>query len=151
MRPYAADVLPDAFEQAACTVRAIKAERTFWEKITILHHEAHRPENNKQPTGYSRHYYDAYQMASTPLKDLALADPGLLESVVAFKDKFYHRGWARYDLAKPGTMRLTPPPHVRESLELDYAAMEFMFYGTRPAFADMMEQISDLERAINSL
>jgi len=26
-----------------------------------------------------------------------------------------------------------------------------MFYGTRPTFADMMEQISDLEREVNSL
>ena len=33
----------------------------------------------------------------------------------------------------------------------DYAAMEFMFYGARPEFADMMAQISDLEREINSL
>ena len=151
VKPYAADVLPDAFEQPACTVRAIKAERTFWEKITILHHEAHRPENNIQPTGYSRHYYDACQMAKTAVKAGAVADLRLLEGVVAFKDKFYHRGWARYDLAKPGTMRLAPPPHVRNSLESDYAAMEFMFYGARPEFADMMAQISDLEREINSL
>ena len=30
-------------------------EKDFWEKITILHHEAHRPEGNSQPDGYSRH------------------------------------------------------------------------------------------------
>lgn len=149
--PYAADALPDAFGQAECTVRAIKVERTFWEKITILHHEAHRPEDSKQPTGYSRHYYDTCVMARTTVKDRAIADLDLLESVVAFKDKFYHRGWARYDLAKPGTMRLAPPPHVRNPLESDYAAMEFMFFGPRPEFADMMAQIADLEDEINSL
>ena len=149
--PYAADAVPDAFEQAGCRVRAIKAERTFWEKITILHHEAHRPENNAQPPGYSRHYYDSCRMAMTPVKDGAVADLALLEAVVAFKNKFYHRGWARYDLAKPGTMRLTPPPHVRKSVESDYAAMEFMFFGERPAFGDMMEQIAALEHEINAL
>jgi hypothetical protein len=47
-------------------------------------------------------------------------------------------------------MRLAPPPHVYKSLEADYAAMEFMFHGARPEFADMMAQISDLEREINS-
>ena len=151
VKPYVADVLPDAFEQSACTVRAIKAERTFWEKVTILHHEAHRPETNTQPAGYSRHYYDACRMAKTPVKDGAFADLGLLESVVAFKDKFYHRGWARYDLATPGTMRLVPPPYVLKSVEADYAAMEFMFFGERPAFAEMMAQISQLEHEINSL
>lgn len=151
VKPYAADMLPDVFQQAACTVRAINAERTFWEKITILHHEAHRPENKAQPPGYSRHYYDTCQMANTPVKAVAFADLGLLDSVVAFKDKFYHRGWARYDLAKPGTMRLMPPPHVRRHLEADYAHMKFMFYGARPEFDNMMEQISTLECEINAL
>lgn len=151
VQPYAADVLPDTFTQSGCTVRAIKAERTFWEKITILHHEAHRPKQNAQPPGYSRHYYDICRMAKTPVKDGAFADLNLLASVAAFKDKFYHRGWARYDLAKPGTMRLAPPPHVRKSVESDYAAMEFMFYGERPAFGEMMAQIATLESEINAL
>lgn len=151
VKPYAADVLPDAFEQAGFTVRAIKAERTFWEKITILHHEAHRPQNNAQPPGYSRHYYDTCRMARTPVKDGAIANLALLESVVAFKDKFYHRGWARYDLARPGTMRISPPRHVRNSVESDYAAMEFMFFGERPVFDDMMDQIAALENEINAL
>ena len=151
VKPYAAEVLPDVFQQAVCTVRAIKAKRSFWEKITILHHEAHRPEKSEQPPGYSRHYYDACRMAQTPLKAEAFADLRLLEDVAAFKDKFYHRGWARYDLAKPGTMRLTPPPHVHKRVEADYAAMEFMFYGKRPVFEDMMKQLSELENEINTI
>jgi len=151
VNPYVADVLPDVFEQPGCTVRAIKAERTFWEKVTILHHEAHRPDQSVQPPGYSRHYYDVCRMAKTLVKNGAFADLDLLASVAAFKDKFYHRGWARYDLAKPGTMRLVPPPHVRKSVESDYAAMAFMFYGDRPAFSDLMARIATLEREINSL
>jgi hypothetical protein len=90
-------------------------------------------------------------MAQTQVKAWAIADLGLLEAVVAFKDKFYHRGWARYDLAKPGTMRIVPPAHVRKSIEADYSAMEFMFYGKRPTFADMMTQVAELENEINAL
>ena len=151
VEPYAAEVLPGAFEQAKFTVRAIKAERTFWEKITILHHEAHRPEGNAQPKGYSRHYYDVCRMAGSGVKDTAFADLDLLAAVVAFKDKFYHRGWARYDLAKPGTMRLTPPDHVMAEVEADYEQMQFMIFGERPAFGDMIAEIRALEAAINSL
>ncbi len=105
---YAADAFPAVFEQHECTVKVIKAERTFWEKVTILHHEVHRPEGNLQPPRYSRHYYDLTKMAQSPLKAQALADPGLLASVVKFKQRFYPRGWARYDLAKPGTLKLVP-------------------------------------------
>jgi len=151
VKPYAADVLADSFVQPGCKARAIQAERTFWEKITILHHEAHRPERSVPPPGYSRHYYDTCRMAMSPVKNSAFADLALLAAVVAFKEKFYHRSWARYDLARPGTMRLSPPPHVRKVTESDYAAMEFMFFGARPDFADMMDQIVTLENEINAL
>jgi len=42
IRPYAFDVFPEIFEHPDCLVIAIAAERTFWEKATILHQEAHR-------------------------------------------------------------------------------------------------------------
>ena len=51
------------FESPECSVKVIKAERTFWEKATILHHEVHRPEGNHQPKRYSRHYSDLAKMA----------------------------------------------------------------------------------------
>ncbi|MHB1233659.1 MAG: nucleotidyl transferase AbiEii/AbiGii toxin family protein [Burkholderiales bacterium] len=58
VQSYAAEAFPQLFKQPSCAVQAIRAERTFWEKATILHHEAHRPENSPQPLRYSRHYYD---------------------------------------------------------------------------------------------
>jgi hypothetical protein len=84
-------------------VQCIKAERTFWEKATILHHEAFRPEGSAKPDRYSRHYYDLARLAQSPVKEAAFSDLSLLASVVASKEPFYPRGWARYDLAKPGT------------------------------------------------
>jgi len=41
VQPYAAEEFPDLFEQPSCFVQAIKAERTFWEKVTILHQETY--------------------------------------------------------------------------------------------------------------
>ncbi|MCK4412652.1 MAG: nucleotidyl transferase AbiEii/AbiGii toxin family protein [Candidatus Eisenbacteria sp.] len=149
--PYAAEALPQAFERSAVRVRAIKAERTFWEKVTILHHEAHRPQGRLQPKGYSRHYYDVCRMSQSPVKGAAFLDLELLRNVVAFKDKFYHRGWAQYDLAVPGSMRLVPPEYVRRALESDYAEMRFMIYGDVPAFSDLMESIQQPEVEINQL
>ncbi len=66
-------------------VPTVKAERTFWEKITILHQEHHRPEGSVVPARYSRHYYDVYQIAHTNIKKQAMQQPLLLEEVVAFK------------------------------------------------------------------
>lgn len=145
---YAAEVFPDVFEQRECTVRVIKAERTFWEKATILHHEAHRPEENPQPPRYSRHYYDLAKMAQSPVKAKALADTGLLASVVEFKQRFYPRGWARYDLAKPGTLKLVPEGHVFASVRSDYRAMENMIFGELPDFDEILVILQRLEEEI---
>lgn len=151
IRPYAAEAFPQLFKQADCAVRAIRAERTFWEKATILHHEAHRPDDNRQPLRYSRHYYDLAMMAASPVKAAALADLALLADVVAFKQRFYPRGWARYDLATPGSFRLVPSGSVLEAVEKDYGQMRAMIYGRYPDFAEIMETLETLEREINEL
>lgn len=40
------------------------------------------------PQRYSRHYYDLYRMAQTPVKDVAFSHIDLLKTVVDFKMKF---------------------------------------------------------------
>ena len=147
---YAAEAFPKVFEQRECTVKVIKAERTFWEKATILHHEAHRPEGRAQPPRYSRHNYDLARMTQSPVKEQALADLELLSSVVAFKQRFYPRGWARYDLAKPGTLVLVPEGHVRASVRSDYRAMGNMIFGEVPDFEQILMVLRALQEEINS-
>lgn len=151
VRPYAAEAFPQIFKQVDCAVQAIRAERTFWEKATILHHEANRPEGNPQPLRYSRHYYDLAMMAAAPVKDVALADLPLLEDVVAFKQRFYRRPWARYDQAKPGTFKLLPVGHVLAAVEKDYAQMRNMIFGRFPVFDEIMAELQHLENQINAL
>jgi hypothetical protein len=151
IRPYAAEAFPKLFKQADCVVQAIRAERTFWEKATILHHEANRPESSPQPLRYSRHYYDLAMMADSPVKNAALADLALLEDVVAFKQRFYPRGWALYDQAKPGTFRLVPEGHVLAAVEKDYVQMRNMIFGRYPGFSEIMETLRALEAEINGL
>lgn len=146
---YAAETFPQVFERKECPVRVIKAERTFWEKATILHQEAHRPEGNPQPSRYSRHYYDTAKMTDSPVKNTALADLDLLANVVEFKERFYPRGWARYDLARPGSFRLVPKGHVLRAVETDYRAMANMIFGNIPAMDEIMTILKGLEDEIN--
>jgi Nucleotidyl transferase AbiEii toxin, Type IV TA system len=43
VRPYASEVMPEQFKVPECRVRTLTAERTFWEKATLLHALAHKP------------------------------------------------------------------------------------------------------------
>jgi hypothetical protein len=149
IRPYAFDVVPEVFKNPECEVVAIAAERTFWEKATILHQEAHR--KTQIPQRYSRHYYDLYKLAVSRVRASALADAKLLQDVVAFKQRFYPSVWARYDLAVPGTFKLLPatPSQVR-GLERDYDEMQVMLFGAAPEFDSILEELKGLESDINA-
>ena len=90
-------------------------------------------------------------MMRTQVKDNALADNDLLTKVVDFKDKFYRCPWARYDLAKRGTMRLMPPEYNLDKLRDDYEHMQNMLFGDKPSFEEIMEGIAKLEADINMI
>jgi hypothetical protein len=119
--------------------------------VTILHHEAHRPEGSPQPPRNSRHYYDLAQMAESSVRGTAIADLGLLNDVVEFKKRFYPRGWAKYDLATPGTLKLVPAGHVLESVRTDYRAMKTMIFGAYPDIDEIMQVLQALEDEINGM
>ena len=126
-------------------------ERTFWEKVTILHSEANRPEDKSFPPRYSRHYYDLYCMMNSPVKDAAFGDIELLKKVVRFKEKFYRCPWAKYENAKVGTMKLIPPERNMQVLKDDYNHMQNMIFGKKYDFDTILNGIEKLEKEINSL
>jgi hypothetical protein len=149
IRSYAAEAFPQAFVDPICAVVAIDAERTCWEKATILHQEAHRAA--AIPARYSRHYYDMYKLANSPIKNSSLSDLVLFRDVVEFKERFYYSSWARYDLARPGTFRLAPPESQTSTLARDYRAMRGMFFREPPEFTVIMDGLAVLELEINDL
>lgn len=152
IRSYMAETFPDVFDVTSCRVMAIKAERTFWEKATILHAEAFRPESKPLQPRYSRHYYDLAMMAANaPVKDAALGNLELLHTVAEFKARFYPASWANYDLAKPGTFKLMPTATNQKLLAHDYEQMEIMFFGEIPQFIDILDALQGLEDDINAL
>jgi hypothetical protein len=147
IQPYAAEIFPAVFADPVCPVLAIAAERTFWEKATILHQEAHR--QGVPPPRYSRHYYDLCMMARSHVRGSALARPELLRDVIEFKRRFYPSQWARYDLAVPGSLRLLPTRAHLNELQRDYAAMQVMLFGEPPGFDAIVATLAELESHIN--
>lgn len=150
IQSFISEEYPNIVSSSEVGLLATTPERTFWEKATILHQEAFRPENSLVPKRYSRHYYDIYCMCKNDVKKTALKDSKLLEDVASFKEKFYPRGWARYDLAKFGTLRLMPAEHSLNRLRKDYADMKSMIYGEYPSFDEILKVIKELEKEVNN-
>ena len=148
--PFAAEQYPQIFTHPDTVIRTAVPERTFWEKITILHREANRIRGDF-PGRYSRHYYDLYQMSGSAVKTHAFQDLDLLKDVVAFKKKFYRCPWAKYEEAVPGSVKLIPSEQYFPELQKDYSKMKNMIYGIVPSFDQIIDGIRKLETEINLL
>jgi len=149
IKPYAAEDFPGMFTSPICKVRTLAAERTFWEKATLLHAEYHRPQDKPSKERLSRHYYDLYCLYRHELGRKALKRGELLERVVQHKRLFFAQAWANYDTAKPGTFHLVPPVARIAALQKDYAAMQTMIFGESPKWDDIIRELKQLENLIN--
>ena len=149
--PYTAVQYPKLFTDPKTDILTVLPKRTFWEKVTILHREAYRPEDKTFPARYSRHYYDLYCMMNSPVKNDAFADTQLLDKVVQFKEKFYRCPWAKYEEAKVGTMKLMPPERNLQILKDDYEHMQNIIFGDKPDFDIILKGIEQLEKEINEI
>lgn len=146
--PYAAEVVPKPFKNPSCRVKALSAERTFWEKATILHMLYYLQSTKRFPERQSRHYYDLVKLYEKEYGKKAIADLNLLKSVVTHKSIFFSSAAARYDLAVPGSLKLVPPPNRKKELEDDYAKMREMIFGTPPTFEMIMTVLDEMEQQI---
>lgn len=147
--PYAAEDFPGIFTKPKCTVRTLSAERTFWEKATLLHAQCHRPEAKPSAERHSRHYYDLYCLSRHELGRQALTRGDLLERVVKHKSFFFASSWANYATAKPGTLRLVPDAERLTALGADYNLMQAMMFGASPKWSDIVKELKQLEARIN--
>lgn len=148
IRPYCENSSPASLGDLNVTVRSIEAIKTFWDKVTILHCEAHRPPEKKQPLRYSRHYYDLFRLLKSHIKTEALANRKLLQSIFEFKHKFYPQGFAKYQEAINGQVKLVPPRPRIEQLEADYQGMREMIFGDYPAWTEIMRAIIEFEHEL---
>lgn len=137
--PYVSEVFPNLFTNHKFKVRVTKPIRTFFEKIVILHQEAHRISGNL-PSRYFRHYYDVYMLSKT----------NVLDEVRDFTMKFYNRSWSNFETAKVGSLKITPNEKYINELKQDYLNMQVMIYGDKPNLLEIITGLTELENKINN-
>ncbi len=149
--PLIASLNLKIYDNVKTVIKTVSPERTFWEKIMILHQEANRPMDKKMPSRYSRHYYDVYKISLTKYKDNACSNLELLEKVRNFKKKFYPVSWAKYDTAVPGKFILVPSNNRIKELKDDFNKMKEMINDDSITFEQLMMEIKKIEDEINNL
>ncbi len=149
IQSYVKDTLKEKTNEAPVSIRVLNVERTFWEKATILHQYAHLPEDKKLPPRISRHLYDFFCLLSSSAKEKALGDLPLLERVATHKSIYFASGWANYQTARKGTLKLSPLARIVPDLEADFALMKTMFFGDIPDWKLILKAIEEFECEFN--
>jgi len=75
----------------------------------------------------------------------------LLTEVAIHKSKFFYSAWARYEQARPGTLKLAPSEELTEIMAKDYLGMREMIFTEPPDFGELLQDLRELEEEINSV
>ena len=132
---YVAQDLPD-LDMSVDGVTTVKPERTFWDKIIILHglrqwHDR-RGELRHGGQRVSRHYYDVHQLMQAGQAAQWHADHALALDCARHARLFFGSADLGLDSAAPGTFTLTPRAAMLDTLARDYEAMAGMVFGEVP-------------------
>lgn len=150
--PYIAADLPD-LDLRVDNVITVEAERTFWDKIIILHglRQWHDRRGVLRHGGQrvSRHYYDAYQLMRNERAAQWLDNRTLAANCATHARLFFGSADLGLTTAAHGQFTLTPTPAMRDALRVDYVAMAGMIFGEVPPLDAVLASIEDIERRVN--
>lgn len=146
-------VYPKApFAEPKFNVRAVLPERTFLEKIFLLHEEFAKPKDLIRVERMSRHMYDIGQMLKTPIAEKAIHDEQLYAQIVEHRRTFVGLHGFDYDTLYPATLNIIPPYSIIDQWEADYENMRLhMIYGESVSFEKLVNNLKELNDKIGRL
>lgn len=141
------------FAKTFFEVPTVNAERTFLEKLFLLHEEFHRPAEKMRVDRLSRHLYDIYQLTKAGYDSKALNDKELYETIVEHRYLYSRVGEVDYCLHNPKYLNPVPPANVIADWETDYVQMkEDMIYEVnKPSFEDLINNLKDLRKKLQEV
>lgn len=141
------------FVEPLFKVPTVNAERTFLEKIFLLHEEFKRPVDKRRVGRLSRHLYDVYQMSKAGISEKAILDQELYQTIVAHRYKFSRVGGVDYNKHKPSEVDPSPAPKAMADWKADYKIMleQMIYEQNAPTFEMIIENLEDLKIQLKAI
>ena len=140
-----------AFANKSFAISVVAPERTFLEKICLLHEEFSKQDERIRVNRMSRHLYDIARMSDTKIAEKALNNTDLYKSIIAHRRMFIAMKNFDYDTLSPATINIIPPEFVIAKWEEDYNKMQAMIYGEYVPFNKLIDRIKQLNERINRI
>lgn len=141
------------FAEPLFEVPTVNPERTFLEKIFLLHEEFHRQAEKMRVDRLSRHLYDVYHLTKSGVAARAIGDKELYETIVAHRHKFSRVGGVDYNGHNPKILNPIPPSEIMDDWKSDYAKMkeDMIYEENKPTFEDLIDSLNELRAKLQAL
>lgn len=142
---------PEIDSEIKSLFKSVLPERTFLEKIFLLHEEYQK--ENPRTDRMSRHLYDLEKMMDSSFAQSALQDTDLYKAVVNHRQKFNSIKDVDYTTHEPAQIRICPPDHLMGSWRKDYENMKesFIYDKDKKTFDKIIERMEELTNRIRKI
>ena len=130
------------FVEQEFVVNATNPQKTFLEKLILLHEEFQRPTGMIRHLRMSRHFYDIGQILNSEYGQAALKNTALFESIIAHRRVLTPMKTTSYEALTLKSLNIIPPDEFLESYKSDYKEMQSsMIHGESLDFDVLLEKI----------
>ena len=140
------------FVDSPVEVFTVIPERTFLEKVFLLHEEFQKPISEIRIERMSRHLYDLEKIMFAGYGEKAINDFKLYQEIVNHRCKMTKMKDVDYSLHQPQSIKILPPNDLHKEYKKDYLIMcEEMIHGEIVDWNELVSRIENINKKINSL
>lgn len=140
------------FADENINIPSVNPERTFLEKIFLLHETFQVPSEKTKIERKSRHLYDLEKLMDTDFAVTALNDKELYQTIVEHRRTLTAIRGIDYTNHTPDKINPIPPDEIIGEWEKDYIAMQqSMLYNPSLPFDQLIVRIRTLKDKINEI
>lgn len=130
------------FSEEKFTVNATNPQKTFLEKLILLHEEFQKPKEKIRHLRMSRHFYDIGQILNSDYGVKALKNTTLFESIIAHRSILTPMKTIDYNGLTLKNLNIIPPDDLLENYKSDYKEMQdSMIHGESLDFDTLLKNI----------
>lgn len=138
------------FADTAINVPCVNPERTFLEKLFLLHEEFQKPQEKIRVKRLSRHLYDITKIYKSRHKEKAY-NQELIVSIIKHRERFNGMRGVDYSTLYPTNLNPLPPEAMIKAWEDDYKTMQTnMIPEDSPEFKNLLETVKKATKEYNT-
>lgn len=139
------------FADEKIMIPSVNPQRTFLEKVFLLHEEFQLPTEKIKVERKSRHLYDLEKLMDTEHAVAALKNKELYDTIVEHRKKITPLRGIDYSNHTTDKINLIPSDAIIGAWEQDYKAMqESMLFNPSLSFEQLLERIKTLKERVNA-